>query len=40
MNQSETAIIAGYENGWIILWDIERRKPFIAVKNTFMAPVV
>ena len=32
-------ILAGYETGWLILWNIENRKPFIVVKNTFKSPL-
>ena len=40
MNNQNDVIIAGYENGWIILWDIEKKKPYSTIKKAFNAPII
>jgi len=35
MSQNEKAVVSGYDNGLIILWDVGKRKPYMILKNVF-----
>ena len=40
MNPKLQVILAGYETGWLILWDTNKRKACLTMKKIFEGPVI